>query len=301
MQNHPGHIQLDAIRTQPVQLDVSPAAGLRASMLRLDGIHPQVSGNKWFKLRFYLDKARSLRKKRIVTWGGAWSNHILATAAACNIEDIPCAGIIRGERPVRLSPVLREAESLGMSLYFISRTAYAGQELPAVLNDPDDLLIPAGGYGSEGAAGAGTLLDHCANRDQYTHIICACGTGTMLAGLSMAAGSGQELIGISVLKNHGGMEADIHRLADGRHAPFHIIHDFHFGGYARYNAALIDHMNQWYLRNGVPTDFVYTGKLCYAVDALARAGYFPSGSRLLLIHSGGLGGNASLKKGTLIF
>ena len=301
MQIHPGYIDLNAIRTEPVRLTKAHNSRIGIYMLRLDKIHPLVSGNKWFKLRFYLEKAKSLQKKRIVTYGGAWSNHILATAAACRQEGFSCTGIIRGEQPEQHSPVLQQAASLGMEFHFITRTAYSAQELPATLVDPDNLLVPAGGYGKEGARGAASLLDYCEDLEHYTHICCACGTGTMLAGLTMAALPGQTVTGISVLKNHTGLAGEANRLLDDSSRQVHILHDYHFGGYARHTAALIQFMNQWYGMNGVPTDFVYTGKLCFAVEDLVHKGYFPDGSKILLVHSGGISGNASLKKGTLIF
>lgn len=301
MQKQPGDIDLQSISTDPVRLTRPGNELAEVFMLRLDKIHPQVSGNKWFKLRFYLDKAKALGKNRIITFGGAWSNHILATAAACKREGLPCTGIIRGERPDTISPVLSEAAALGMALYFVSRSAFTERQLPAGLDDPGHLIIPAGGYGLEGAKGAATLLDYCDNTGRFTHICCACGTGTMLAGLTRAAHPGQSVTGISVLKNHTGLAAEVQRLLDDPQKPVSIQHDYHFGGYARHTPALIQFMNHWFRVNRIPTDFVYTGKLCYAVEDLLNKGYFPDGSRILLIHSGGLYGNSSLSKGTLIF
>jgi 1-aminocyclopropane-1-carboxylate deaminase len=268
------------------------------SMLRLDRIHPQVSGNKWFKLRFYLDDAIKHGKKSIVTFGGAWSNHILATAAACKLYNLRCTGIIRGEEPLPYSSTLRQAESLGMHLVFISRAAYREKSHSHLLGD--EYVIPEGGYGALGAAGAATILEHC-NRQAYTHICCAAGTGTMLAGLVASAAPGTTVLGFSVLKNNKDLREKTSALLAPEALPFEVIHDFHFGGYAKYNAALINFMNRYFSGTNIPTDFVYTGKLCYGVNEFILGDQFPPGSNILLIHSGGLQGNDSLEKGTLIF
>ena len=293
-------IELSAIRIDRLTGSSFFPKGIEADMLRLDRIHPLVSGNKWFKLRFYLEAAIREKKSGIISFGGAWSNHILATAAACRLAGLTSAGIIRGERPAILSPVLQQAAALGMQFAFISRTAFAAQALPAMEGLQNMYVIPAGGYGAPGAAGAATIAEHCPAFNRYTHICCAVGTGTMLAGLTLAASPAQQLTGISVLKNNFQLEADVAQLTGQGYKNWTILHDYHFGGYAKQDPALLAFMNDWYRETGIPTDFVYTGKLCFAIRELAKKGFFPAGSRLLLIHSGGLSGNTSLKKGTLI-
>lgn len=293
-------IDLNAITIDPVPASSFLTKGIEAEILRLDKIHPLVSGNKWFKLRFYLEELRSLHKKRIITFGGAWSNHILATAAACHLQRLECTGIIRGERPIVLSPVLQDAEALGMQLLFIDRKSFAAQQVPAGLDRADNYIIAAGGYGANGARGAATILDHCA-KTRYTHICCAVGTGTMMAGLVNASLPSQQVIGISVLKKNFQLEEEIQQQIPGNRNSLTLLHDYHFGGYAKYSASLLQFMNDWYNETQLPTDFVYTGKLCFALQDLVAKGFFPEGSRILIIHSGGLTGNSSLKKGTLIF
>jgi 1-aminocyclopropane-1-carboxylate deaminase len=281
----------------------SPAAtnrGITMDVLRLDKIHPLVSGNKWFKLRYYLDEAIATNKTTIVTYGGAWSNHILATAAACQQNNLKCIGIIRGEEPATYSHVLKQASGLGMQFLFISRGDFTSFKLPPALNHANYYVIPQGGYGIKGMEGATTILDLVA-RGVYTDICCAVGTGTMLAGLLHAATKDQMITGISVLKNNFQLEENITRLSGETVATFNISHDHHFGGYAKYTTELIRFMNEWYKETGIPTDFVYTGKLCYAVLDMIQKGSFTDQSRILLIHSGGLTGNNSLPKGTLIF
>ncbi len=271
---------------------------LDVSVLRLDKIHPVVSGNKWFKLRYYLEDAKAKGKKSILTFGGAWSNHIIATATAGKMKGFTTIGIIRGEESPDLSPTLLNARAQGMQLVFIPRNEYSEKNIPAEFRNDQHYIIHEGGYGELGAAGAATILDEVT--ENYTHFCCAVGTGTTAAGIANAA-KGNRVIAISVLKNNHSLNGLIEALlAPGVPAP-ELVHDYHFGGYSKYQPSLLQFMNELYQHTQIPTDFVYTGKLFYAVRDLIQKNFFPSGSRILLIHSGGLQGNLSLRKGTLMF
>lgn len=268
-------------------------------VLRLDKISPVISGNKWFKLRYYIDEAKAMHKKGILTFGGAWSNHIIATAAACYDADLRSVGIIRGEEPKKLSPTLMQARSFGMQLEFTSRSAYQRKEIPGNFGN-DFVIVNEGGYGELGAKGASTILDHCENF--YSYYVCAIGTGTMLAGIINRLSPAQQAIGISVLKNNTDLHRMVQALVNGpANDRWQIIHDYSFGGYARHDPALLAFMNVFYRQTGIPSDFVYTGKLFFAISDLLEKNYFPEASKILLIHSGGLQGNASLPPGTLMF
>lgn len=266
-------------------------------MLRADAIDPVISGNKWFKLRYYLAEAIQQNKTRIVTYGGAYSNHIIATAAACKAAGLACTGIIRGEQPLVLSHTLSEAQAMGMQLHFISRQDYAAKPVPGWVNEATDYCIAEGGYGKTGAAGAATMLT---NTTGFTHILCAVGTGTTMAGLLMAD-AGTKVTGISSLKNNTSLASEVAALAGTVPDKVDILHQFHFGGYAKHKPELLAFMNKLYEQTGIPTDFVYTGKLFYGFDELLRQNYFVQDSKILLIHSGGLQGNHSLPKGTLMY
>jgi 1-aminocyclopropane-1-carboxylate deaminase len=268
-------------------------------ILRLDKIHPVISGNKWFKLRFYLEDAKAQNKTTIITMGGAWSNHIVATAAASQLYGLDSIGIIRGEEPRNWSSTLLQAKALGMHLIFTTRDEYRSKKIPPELSNEKIYFIDEGGYGQKGMEGAATILSYC-SKNNFTDICCAVGTGTMLAGLIQAA-LAEKLIGISILKNNRSLERSVNSLLNNSKNNFEINHDFHFGGYAKYQPQLLEFMNEFYKQTGIPTDFVYTGKLFYAVNDLIKQGFFKPGSKLLVIHSGGLQGNASLNKGTLIF
>lgn len=276
-------------------------------ILRTDLIHPICSGNKFFKLKYYLLDALQKKYTHLTTFGGAWSNHIVATAFASRFCGLTATGIIRGERPAQLSETLTTALSEGMELNFLSRKEFANKSMQTT-EDAGIYTIPQGGYGIPGALGAGEMLRY-AKQEDYTHLVCACGTGTMLAGLIRTYSTDLPLsadkkaripafLGIAVLKDQS-LPQKVAFLTQSYTLPFRILHDFHFGGYAKKNEQLIDFMNDFYSKQGIPTDFVYTGKLMYAVDQLIKSGYFAPGSKILTIHSGGLQGNKSLKKGTL--
>ena len=296
-------LSFESITIDEIDLPFLHEQEVRCSVLRIDKIHPAISGNKWFKLKYYLEEARSINKKWIVTFGGAYSNHIVAVAAAGKSFELETIGIIRGERPTTLSFTLQQAMDHGMNLFFVSRAQYQNKTLPPEIRDQQQIyLINEGGYGKKGAKGAAEILRHC-EKENYSHITCAVGTSTMMAGLIIGSLPSQEIIGIPVLRNRIDLENALHELLDpdAKSKKFRMIHDYHFGGYAKCNAELITFMNDLYKNTKIPTDFVYTGKLLYAIFSLIRNNFFPTGSHLLVVHSGGLQGNRSLPQGSLIF
>lgn len=285
---------------------VSQFCDFRATVhvLRLDLLHPIVSGNKWFKLTPYLDEAEQ-SGKTVITFGGAFSNHIVATAAASANRNLQSAGIIRGEKPIVLSHTLQQAEVFGMKLFFATREEYRKKSLPTTVFDfykPDDLfVVPEGGYGQRGMAGAKKILA-TAETSSYTHLACAVGTGTTLAGIIASAEEGQKTIGIPVLKNAFSLHTEISQLLpEEKHQEINLIHDYHFGGYAKKSNALLEFMNNFYKATSIPTDFVYTAKAFYGVFDLVRKGLFSGNDKILLVHTGGLQGNGSLPDDLLVF
>ena len=273
------------------------------NMLRADVLDPVVSGNKWFKLQFYVKDAIDAGKTTLATFGGPYSNHIVATSKYGAIMGLETVGFIRGEKPTTLSPTLIDALQNGMTLHFVTREDYLQEEKIIKQNEnPNWAWIPEGGYGIRGANGASTLLT-IKDTSRFDTIICAVGTGTMMAGLIKAAAPHQKIIGISVLKNNDSIDAEIKVLLtiEESEKNFEIIQGYHFGGYAKHTPALIEFMNECYKNSEVPLDFVYTAKLMHAVKDLASKGKFKTHANILVIHSGGLQGNRSLKKGTLCY
>ena len=299
--------QINNLITEPLIQNIDAFDGsekLLIDVLRLDNVHHIVSGNKWYKLKYYLKSAKENHCNSIATFGGAYSNHIVATAFACDKLGFKSIGIIRGDKPDKLSHTLQDAESFGMDLIFVSREDYKNKNLIAEqYSNPEYYVIPEGGYGELGAKGASEILASVKESEKYTHIICSCGTGTMIAGIIQSATKHQTVIGINSLKGYPQIEQDIRKILpkDFNECNFEIFNEYHFGGYAKKTSQLIAFMNKLYLENNIPTDMVYSSKLFFAVDDLISKKYFSINSRLLVINCGGLQGNLSLPKGTLIF
>ena len=285
-------IHADWLRNKKVGLDV----------VRLDSIHSVVSGNKWFKLKYYLQEATALNKTTVATFGGAWSNHVVATAFTCKEASLESVGIIRGEQPVVLSDTLKKAMEYGMKLHFVSRKEYREEErIIQRFADKNWYWINEGGYGLLGAKGASEILSTI-DVSGYTHIIAAVGTGTMLAGLLLSSYK-QKVLGISCMKGNLSLEKEILQLFPGQRpeVAFEIVHDYHFGGYGKHPPQLIEFINEIYFEYQLPLDIVYTGKTFYAIKDLTKKDFFEPGSRMLMIHSGGLQGNNSLPAKVLAF
>ncbi len=283
---------LSGFTAKPIPVDI----------LRLDLVHPVVSGNKWFKLRYHLLEAAARGSTTLATFGGAWSNHIVATAFAAAAAGLKSKGLIRGDADTALSPALQDARSYGMELVFVTREEYRNKEaLKQAHHQPGTYWVMEGGYGTLGAKGAGEILD-TVDISGYTHILCAVGTGTMIAGLVNHSRPGQTVEGIPVLKNRMGLARDIRSLLnDPDSHRFRLHHAYHFGGYAKQTQELFDFMQLLWKEQLIPTDIVYTSKLLFAARDLLCKSYFPDDSRLLVVHSGGLQGNRSLPHGKLPF
>ena len=300
-----GSITIDPITIDPMTIDPITSFSssvVESSILRLDKLHPIVSGNKWFKLRYYIEDAIANKATTIASFGGPYSNHLVALAFAAKENNLKSIGYVRATKEDTLTPSLQEALAYGMQLEFMGRThfqAIKNDLLKANNKENAVYFIDEGGYGELGAKGAATILnEYCKD---YTTIIAAVGTGTMLAGLIQAAAPHQNIIGIPVLKNEKSIESEIKTLLKDSTKQFTLLHNFHQGGYAKTNPALIAFMNQLWETEKIPSDIVYTGKLLMAVEILLKDNYFKAGSKILVIHSGGLQGNRSLPAGTLLY
>lgn len=294
------------IISQFIKAPLTELKNLELSVLRLDKVHPVVSGNKIFKLHYFLEEALEKNFNTILTFGGAYSNHLAATAFAAKELGLRSIGIVRGEEPFRLSHTLVSCMNNGMQLQFISRNEYTKKENPEWINELKNqfgecLVIPEGGYHQAGAKGASLIMDLV--DEKATHILSAAGTFTTIAGLLLKSSPDQKLHAIPVLKGLKDWKERLHFLTGFDTIPpnFKYHNDFHWGGYARYSDALLEFMNEFYERTNVPSDFVYTAKMFYACFELIRRDHFPPGSRIVCIHTGGLQGNQSLPPGKLTF
>ncbi len=276
---------------------------IEVSMLRLDEIHPVISGNKLFKLLYFLDKAKNSTSKKVITFGGAFSNHLAATAFACSESGLECMGIVRGERAASLSPTLLFCEANGMKMEFVSREEYKKSSEQKFLDQlakkhGEFTLIPEGGFSLEGAEGAAHIPELYADAG-FTHICLPVGTATTFAGIIKGSDSNAQILGFPVLKNLNDIEKRLEELQAWKQKKYSCFGDYHFGGYAKKTAELISFMNRFYNSHEIPLDFVYTGKMMFGVHDLISKKYFPRGSKILCIHTGGLQGNNSLSEGIL--
>jgi 1-aminocyclopropane-1-carboxylate deaminase len=273
---------------------------------RLDLIHPIVSGNKLFKLHYFIEAAKSAKKSTIVTLGGAYSNHLAATAYHCRSVGLKSIGLVRGELPAKISYTLLTCEDNGMQLIFLDRKEYPfinEDWIAKLLNtSPSQFaFIPEGGYHPLGADGASMIMTEL-NELNATHICTAVGTATTLAGIISSSNDDTKIIGVPVLKGMTDIEKRISFLLNNK--PYNkplILNEYHFGGYAKKSETLIQFMNDFYKDYSIPTDFVYTGKMMFAIIEKIKTDYFPQRSRILCLHTGGLQGNASLPEHTLVF
>lgn len=274
---------------------------------RLDLIHPIVSGNKLFKLHYFIESCKQQSKNKIITFGGAYSNHLAATAFYAKEMGITSVGLVRGEESIELSHTLKQCKEYGMELEFLPRESYKKQTDPFsnLINEFTDheeaIIIPEGGYHPLGALGA-SLIMHPIKEMKADYVCTAVGTATTLAGLSMQASTQQHIIAIPVLKNLNDLNDRLTYLSNGvEYQQPVIFNDYHFGGYAKKTESLLTFMNDIYKQYQIPTDFVYTGKMLFGVFDLIQKGFFKKGSKIICIHTGGLQGNLSLDTKTLLF
>jgi len=287
----------------PIQYVPSLSHSQTVDLLRLDLLHPIVSGNKFYKLRYYIESAIENRVSTVASFGGPYSNHLVALAYTAKEAGLKSIGYIRTNKDEPMTPSLKEAKAYGMELVYLGRTDFQSRKATILQSsemNTDCYFIDEGGYGIIGARGAATILTS-QDTSHYDYIICAVGTGTMLAGIINAADPHQTIIGIPVLKNEGSIDTEINALLEDKNRPYTLLHQFHQGGYAKTNPMMFDFMNRLWDAEKIPTDIVYTSKLLFGVEQLIKANYFEKDATILVIHSGGLQGNRSLPDGTLNF
>jgi 1-aminocyclopropane-1-carboxylate deaminase len=288
------------------QISLPKSRGVDLYMKREDKIHPFVSGNKYRKLKYNLLEAEKLGFKTLLTFGGAYSNHIAAVASAGQNLGFKTIGIIRGDElkdSVNTNATLSFAKQCGMEFKFVSREAYRDKTATSFIEKlnmefGDFYLIPEGGTNALAIKGCEEIL----NEDDKTfdYICCAIGTGGTIAGLINCSKPSQQVLGFPALKGDF-LQQDISKFVTKNN--WKLITDYHFGGYAKINTELVAFINQFNKENNMPLDPVYTGKMMFGVFDLIEKGYFPKGTKILAIHTGGLQGitgmNAVLKNKNL--
>jgi len=281
------------------KIELSKGHNVELHIKREDEIHPFISGNKYRKLKYNLQEARKLQFDTLLTFGGAYSNHIAAVAAAGNKFRFKTIGIIRGEElidKISENPTLQFAKKQGMKLKFVSRSIYRDKENRDFLKELKDefgnfYLVPEGGTNPLAVKGCEEILSE--EDGQFDYICCAVGTGGTILGLINASKSHQKILGFPALKGDF-LSTNISKFVTKNN--WELITDYHFGGYAKVNKALIDFINQFKQVYNIPLDPVYTGKLMFGVIKMIEANYFKKDSKILVIHTGGLQGISGMNK-----
>ncbi|HNM31647.1 MAG TPA: pyridoxal-phosphate dependent enzyme [Chitinophagales bacterium] len=287
---------------QPIENEWTKKFNVQVLVKRDDLIHPEVSGNKWRKLKYNIQEAMQQRKNTLLTFGGAFSNHITATAAAGKYLHLNTIGIIRGEEYDALNPSLQFAKQCGMQLYYLSRKEYKNlrennfdiNNINIDFNTPanDIYIIPEGGANEFALIGCSEIVDEInvqlkeLNIPNFDFIFSACGTGATIAGISNRLQAPQKAIGVAVLK-HETLKSEIMQKFPLLNTDFSIV-EAHFGGYAKTHPELIKFIVNFQQQHHIPLDFVYTGKLFYKLFNLIETGYFPSGATIIAVHTGGV-------------
>ena len=299
-------IETNLVRNQIIPLETFSISNFNLVIKREDQLHPDISGNKLRKLKYNILEAKRLNKTTLLTFGGAYSNHIAAVAALGKEYGFKTIGIIRGEElvnKVSINATLSFAKSCGMFFYFISRAEYRKKNELFFLENlksiyGDFYLLPEGGTNDFAVKGCAEILT---NKDTSFDYVCSSvGTGGTLAGLIKASNSLQTIIGFSALKGTF-QNSDINKFT--RKKNYRILDDYCFGGYAKINIELIEFINDFKNKTTVSLDPIYTGKMIFGIFDLINKGYFKENSTILAVHTGGLQGingmNALLKKKNL--
>jgi len=282
------------IKTQEISIPILKEKRVRLYIKRTDQTHEHISGNKWYKLKYNLVEARKQNKNILLTFGGAYSNHIAATSCAAKESSFKSIGVIRGEEHLPLNPTLKFAKEQGMEIFYVSRSDYRLKHTEEFINNlkqkfGDFYLVPEGGTNDLAIKGTAEILD---TNDTQDFICCAVGTGGTIAGIINFSNDKQRVIGFPAIKGFKQLEKDIDCWTDN--GSWELINDYVSGGYAKINTSLIEFVNEFYSTQNIPLDAVYTGKMMMGILDLIKQDYFPRESSILAIHTGGLQGNKGM-------
>ena len=281
------------IPLQKISDSVMEKYGVNLFVLRLDLIRATISGNKWYKLKYNLEEAKKQKKETLLTFGGAFSNHIAATAAAGKEFGFKTIGIIRGdELNEDENKTLRFAKECGMKLHFVSREDYGEKKIPSPLTQQlnNFFLLPEGGTNELAVKGCAEIISHI--NVPFDFVCCPVGTGGTIAGIISSLKEKQKAIGFSVLKDGEFLKEEVQKLISSPNplGEGDIHTDYHFGGYAKHSPELLKFIADFEKQNGIPLEHVYTGKMMFGIYDLMTKNYFPQGTTIIAIHTGGLQG-----------
>lgn len=291
------------VPNQKVELPLLEEKEVDLYIKREDTIHPHVSGNKYRKLKYNLIEAEKQGYSTLLTFGGAFSNHIAATAFAGKKAGFKTIGVIRGEElrnSWKQNSTLKLAQEMGMKFHFVPRSTYRSKETDSFLKGLKDTfgdfyLLPEGGTNTLAVKGCEEILER--TDADFDYICCCVGTGGTLSGIINSSRPKQTVLGFPALKGDF-LKEDIRKFAQRNN--WDLITDYHFGGYAKVDAKLVDFINDFKSKTGIPLDPIYTGKMLFGILDLVKKGFFRPQARILAIHTGGLQGikgmNLVLKK-----
>ncbi len=288
---------------QRLEDDFLAEKGIELYIKRDDLIHPEIQGNKWRKLKYNLFEARVNNIHTLLTFGGPFSNHIYATAAAARLFHFKAIGIIRGEEPEILSPTLKFAESKGMDLYYMDRESYRQKDDPTNIESlrtqiGNFYLVPEGGTNALAVEGASEIIEEI--DIPFDYICTACGTGGTLAGLVSGLKGKNQAIGFSSLKGDDTLTPKVSELVNYvtgfDYHNFSINFDYHFGGYAKVTPELIAFIKDFKVKYKIQLEPVYTGKMFYGLFDMIKNDKFPIGTKIVALHTGGLQGLSGYMK-----
>lgn len=275
---------------------------VRIWIKRDDLLHPHISGNKWRKLKYNLIRAKEEGFDTILTFGGAYSNHIYATAAAANEFGFKSIGIIRGEEQLPLNPTLNFAIRQGMEIFYIERERYKLKNSEANLSELKErfqkfYLIPEGGTNDLAIRGTSETIQEI--DIPYDYICCSVGTGGTISGLISAIKDPKKVLGFSALKGDF-LKDEIPKIFSYYNLAvstnWEMICNYHFNGYAKISPLLIDFIKNFYEKHHILLDPLYTGKMMFGLFDLINKSYFPTGSKIIALHTGGLQGWEGIKE-----
>ena len=286
---------LSYTQTPISQLELPQAIDAKVKLLikREDLNHPLVSGNKWWKLKYNLEAARQHGHDTLLTFGGAYSNHIFATAAAAREMGFKSIGVIRGEEVRPLNDTLAFAEQCAMTLQFVSREAYRAKTEETFIQDllqrfGNFYLIPEGGTNAFAVQGVAEFAHQLRQELEFDYVCLPVGTGGTMAGMIRGLEGYSTIVGFPVLKGAQFLEAEINERVD--HNNWSLCYDYHGGGYGKWTDSLINFIQKFRSDHKIPLDRIYTGKMIYGVIDLLKQSHFKKGSTVLIIHTGGLQG-----------
>lgn len=267
--------------------------GILLEIKREDLLHPFISGNKFRKLKYNLLQAKAENRETVLTFGGAYSNHIAAVAYAGKEQGFKTIGVIRGDElgdKIADNPTLKFAQECGMQFEFVTRESYRFKTEPDFIANLQEkfgsfYLVPEGGTNEYAVQGCEEILTE--EDSEFDYVCCAVGTGGTISGIINSALPHQKILGFPALKGDF-LKDEIRNFATN--VNWDLIADYHFGGYGKVNEDLIQCINQFYKQTNIPLDPIYTGKMVFGVLDLIQKNYFPNNTKILLIHTGGLQG-----------